>query len=413
MLFFRTNRKVAIRRRGLEQILAPATGGDAGYATSMYDYYEIRAAAAKSAAGDALETISEEDWLRRHDAPTELGIRNRGEVERKKKRGDGPPMPMPFRALDNQLKPFGGRTSLKLSIVNGFGTSIGDYLVGMTAWREVLGRLGRFGIREVDVEMWVRPHGYRNALDVCMADSSLDRVEILPMPVRRFEDRDAFWDLSGLSDRPTAGTKPAVDFFLELMGVDPAGVPARDKRNRISLPLPVVKEVGEAIQDVTGRYVVLHPMSGDLLRNMPVEVFRRLCRLVVEKLDCDVATLVPLPEMHERHLDLSATSSQGYLHYCGLVQRSAGIISVDTSIYHIADAFDVPAVVVFSTYSPRLRVAYYPRVDGLLLPGMEPESLRRREEAGQSTTPKDVMQFWMDVDLHDLVRRLADMMQPA
>lgn len=413
MLFFKTSEKIAFQRHGLDQRLNPVEGDDAGYATSMYDFFEIRSAVGKPVARRALKVVTEDGWLKRHDAPVELGIRNRGEFERRKKRGDAPPGPMPFRALDNQLKTFHGRTSLKLAIINGFGTGISDYVVGMTAWREVLSRLARSGIREVDVEMWVRPRGYKNARDVCMADGSIDRVEMLPMPIQRFEDRDAFWDLSGLSDRPTAGTKPTIDFFLELMGVDPAGVPASDKRNRIGLPLPVVKEVGDALQGLTGRYVVLHPMSSDMLRNMPVDVFRRLCRLVVEKMDCDVATLVPLPEMHERHVDLSAASSRSYLHYCGLVQRSAGIISVDTSIYHIADAFDVPAVVIFSTFPPQIRAAYYPRTDGLVLPGMDPESLRKRAESGSPVTPRDVMQFWMDVDLHDLVRRLADLTRSA
>jgi ADP-heptose:LPS heptosyltransferase len=197
------------------------------------------------------------------------------------------------------------------------------------------------------------------------------------------------------------------------MGVDPAGVPAREKRNRINLPLPIVKEVGDALQDLTNRYVILHPMSGDLLRNMPVDVFRRLCRMGGERLDCDVATLVPLPEMHDRHLDLSAISSRGYLQYCGLVQRSVGLISVDTSIYHIADAFDVPAVVVFSTFQPKLRAAYYPRTDGLILPGMDPHAMARREASGDKVTARDVMQFWLDVDLDELVRRLADLMQAA
>jgi hypothetical protein len=413
MLFFRTKEKIALGRHGIEQTLSPAGSHDAGYVTSMYDFFEIRSAVEKSVARRALRVVDEEDWLRRHQAPIELGIRNRGEFARRKARGDGPPGAMPFRALDNQLSAFRGRSSLRVCIINGFGTGISDYVVGMTAWREVLRRLGRSGVREVDVEMWVRPAGYKSARGVCLANGSIDRVETLPMPIQRFEDRDAFWDLSGLSDRPTAGRKPTIDFFLELMGVDPAGVPAREKRNRINLPLPIVKEVGDALQDLTNRYVILHPMSGDLLRNMPVDVFRRLCRMVVERLDCDVATLVPLPEMHDRHLDLSAISSRGYLQYCGLVQRSVGLISVDTSMYHIADAFDVPAVVVFSTFQPKLRAAYYPRTDGLILPGMDPHAMARREASGDKVTARDVMQFWLDVDLDELVRRLADLMQAA
>jgi hypothetical protein len=411
MLFFRTKEKVALTRHGIEQRLKPVRRDDAGYATSMYDFFEIRSAVEKSVATRALQIVDEEDWLRRHEAPVELGIRNRGEYGRKKARGDGPPGAMPFRALDNQLNAFRGKSPLRLSIINGFGTGMSDYIIGMTAWREVLRRLGRFGFREIDVEMWVRPSGYKSAREVCVADRSMDRVEVLPMPIRRFEDRDAFWDLSGLLDRPTAGKKPTIDFFLELLGVDPAGVPARDKRNRISLPLPIVKEVGDALQNLTSRYLILHPMSGDLLRNMPVDVFRRLCRMVVERLDCDVATLVPLPRMHERHLDLSAISSRGYLQYCGLVQRSVGLISVDTSVYHIADAFNVPAVVVFSTFHPKLRSAYYPRVEGLILPGMDPHRLAAREAAGNKVTAREVMQFWLDIDLDDLVRRLTDLMQ--
>ena len=158
-----------------------------------------------------------------------------------------------------------------------------------------------------------------------------EAVRLLPMPVDQFEQRDAFFDLSGLADRPGIDAQPMIDFFLDQMGVESAAVPAADKRNSIRLPGGVLDEVRKTTRALGSRYVVLHPLSSNFIRNMPADVFRALAARLVEATGCDVATLIPTPRVHPRMVDLSAVSRRGYPFFCALIAEAAGLVSVDTS----------------------------------------------------------------------------------
>ncbi len=394
MFFFRSKGRIMVERHGKQQELVPARGDDANYVTSMYDFIELRSSLASKEARRALSRVSEEAWLVGHEAPTELGMSNRGEFARKKAADEGQPRaPMHFRALDNQTKQFRGKGSVKLAIINGFGVGVGDNLIGMTAFRDVRKRLAAAGISDATVEMWVRPGAYDNAVAVSNMHGGIDSVEMLPMPIERFKMLDGYWDLGGLVDRPTVNSRCTVDFFLELMGIDPSGVTRDEKRNRLSLSIPVVKEVGDATRELTSRYLILHPLSRSVRRNMPAEIFRELCARLVRATNMDVASVVPVPKMHERHVDLSSISSKSFQHYCTVVKNASGMVSVDTSIYHIGDAFSVPSAVIFSTVMPELRARYYPYVEGIPLPGLGKEN---------------PLALWPRLDLDYVVQTLAE-----
>jgi hypothetical protein len=53
---------------------------------------------------------------------------------------------------------------------------------------------------------------------------------------------------------------------------------------------------------------------------------------------------------------------------CGLVANAACVISTDTAMVHLADAFDVPCLAVFTTHRPEWRVRDYPGCTALHLP---------------------------------------------
>jgi hypothetical protein len=384
--------------------LSRTRGNDANYVTSLYDFIELRSSLPTKEARRAVSRVEEDAWLATHQAPVELGISNRNEFSRKKAAQIGQTSAMPFRAIDNQVKQLKGNGPIRLAILNGFGTGLSDTLVGLTAFREVRKRLETAGLGQMEVEMWVRPSGYDSAVAVTGMHGGVDRVEMLPMPIDRFLKFDGYWDLGGLVDRPTVNTRCTVDFFLELMGIDPTAVPRSEKRNQLSLSIPVVKEVGDALREVTRRYVILHPLGGNLERNMPAEVFRELCARLVRETDMDVASLVPLPNVHPRHVDLSELSSRGFEQYCALIKNAAGLVTVDTSAYHVADAFSVPTVAIFSTVSPELRARYYPTVECVVLPGTG------SSPSGEPPRAGDLLSAWPRLDLNRVVELLAEQM---
>ncbi len=402
MFLFRSSGRVVTERGGKRQELSPGRGEDANYVTSMYDFIELRSSLPSKEARRSLARVDEDAWLAAHEGPVELGVSNRREFERKKAAESGKTTAMSFRALDNQLKSLKGQDSARLAILNGFGTGRSDTLVGLTAFREVRKRLAAGGVNHAEVEMWVRPSGYDNAIAVSQMHGGVDRVEMLPMPIDRFLKYDGYWDLGGLVDRPNVHRRATVDFFLELMGVDPSAVPRSEKRNRLSLSIPVVKEVGDAMRDMTRRYVVLHPLAGNIQRNMPAETFRELCGRLVKATDMDVASLVPVPNVHPRHVDLSSLAGRGFEQYCALIKNASGVVTVDCSAYHVADAFSVPTVAIFATADPELRTRYYPSVEAVTLPGMDIQAL------AHGRPPADPIQLWPRLDLDRVVELLTD-----
>lgn len=65
-------------------------------------------------------------------------------------------------------------------------------------------------------------------------------------------------------------------------------------------------------------------------------------------------------------LDISRYS-QSFDHFASIISRVDGIVTVDTVTYHLADAFDIPTVALFTTIDPNLRVRYYPCVVPIML----------------------------------------------
>ena len=53
---------------------------------------------------------------------------------------------------------------------------------------------------------------------------------------------------------------------------------------------------------------------------------------------------------------------------CGLVAGACSIVSTDTAMVHLADAFDVPCLAVFTTHRPEWRVRDYPSCLSVHLP---------------------------------------------
>ena len=57
---------------------------------------------------------------------------------------------------------------------------------------------------------------------------------------------------------------------------------------------------------------------------------------------------------------------------CGQVAGAALVVSTDTALVHLADAFDVPTLAFFPTHDPRVRVRDYPLCHAIRLhaPGL-------------------------------------------
>ena len=248
-----------------------------------------------------------------------------------------------------------------MAILNGFGRSLGDGIIGLQA-------------------LWI-------ALDMgCVSpDPVLFRLTGLPPTLVELyaaapfcECRDLGWheaaphrEVAGASefarvlDLRDFALDPAfrgiamIDFFLGRLGAEPARVPAIRRRNTW-----LADHVAPRPPPAAPGYVLVCPKASMTLRDMPDPVHANV-------LDClreaghPIVTQGPAPPgSGARHLPhMSALAD-----LCGWVAAAALVVATDTAMVHLADAFGVPCVAVFTTHRPEWRVRDYPLCRALYRP---------------------------------------------
>lgn len=246
--------------------------------------------------------------------------------------------------------------SESLAILNGFGRSLGDSLIGLQALRiaQTMGAM--------PVPLLVRRHYGRALVDQLYAHAA-DFTQVLirtdleaddaPAGFRRVIDMRDF-----VFDSEFRGAS-MIDFFLVRLGLDPRAVPARNKRNSWLMPrIRLRRPAG-----LPASYMLVCPGSSMPLRDMPSAVhaavlqrLRALGTSVVTQGTSSLEGVTALPSFTQLE-DL-----------CGLVAGASAIVSTDTAMVHLADAFDVPCLAVFTTHRPHWRVRDYPLCTPVHLP---------------------------------------------
>ncbi len=360
-----------------------------------------------------LTTIIPEDYIRRSAGfPLELGVSNHGELERERAlaspagRGNNARVPSRTADLKKQILNL-PKKEVSVAVLSGAGTGIGDTLVGLTALAIARKHLERTFPR-VNMDALVGLHCFESVLPVYSQSPTINTVYPLPVTLADFRRYDAFFDTGGLMHREDADRLPYVDFFLKLFGIDYWKINPAQKRNSICLQQEVVDELAgeiDLLKNDGGRLLLFHPTASGQLRSIPEEKIAATMEGILANSDYRIITVVPVPFRHERVIDLME-KSKSFQHLCYIVSRMDAIITVDTSIYHIADAFSVPTVALFTSIDPNLRVKYYPFVKGILLEGARETGHFGRHYAMPEIPLEPVLRLWDNIDIGKILSEL-------
>jgi hypothetical protein len=261
------------------------------------------------------------------------------------------------------------RQHFRLLINNGFGSNLGDTLVGLTAFRSVWPLLkAHFPAVSVDVLLgWWPRDAVARLLQQC---EGIEEVLHQGPSLQGLARYQGMFDTSGLITLPRYGTMPPVDWYLWWMGLNPAEVDDAEKRNRIALDPVAMAVVAERLDAASGPRILLNPMASEPLRRMPLAAVQSLAQAV---LDADPTAQVvfdqPVAFAHPRVLALAdLIDSPDRL--AALVAQVDGVITPDTFLQHVADATATPTCTLSATM-PAAFFRYYPLGPTLLLPGAE------------------------------------------
>ncbi|MEK6558216.1 MAG: hypothetical protein AABZ14_07960, partial [Candidatus Margulisiibacteriota bacterium] len=146
-----------------------------------------------------------------------------------------------FIPLEEKIKPLLGADTIRIAIVNGMSTSLGDSVVGLRAlsnFHEIFSQ----NFEEIIIDVFqFEPVTTIKLYD---KDPIIRKVFQLPLPVDRFFGYNAYIDFSGFIVREEFNNQPMIDFYLEALSIPRNSIPPEGKRNHIYLN-PIVAKMLE------------------------------------------------------------------------------------------------------------------------------------------------------------------------
>ncbi len=197
-------------------------------------------------------------------------------------------------------------------------------------------------------------------------------------PRTRFPDAERFAaaiDIRDFAFDPNFRAVAMIDFFLAALGLDPAAVPPALRRNTWLAP-----RVEPVPPNIAPGYALVAPKSSMRMRDMPDAVHAHLLARCLDL--APVATQGSVPPRLARRGAVELEPVESLEALCGLVAHARLVVSTDTAVVHLADAFDVPCLAFFPTHDPAWRVRDYPRCRAVALKAALPPALEfARDEA--------------------------------
>lgn len=245
-------------------------------------------------------------------------------------------------------------TDKAVAILNGFGRTLGDGVIGLQALHAAM-QIGAIPARPVLYRLPNLP----SMVQQLYAAAEFAETRILPWhhatPETTFEPENQFDSVIDIRDfafDPDFLRHSMIDFFLSRLSVEPASLPPASRRNAW-LASRVKTERG----NLPHGYILVCPRAATPLRDMPETVHARILQRALAI--GPVVTQGPVPNALRDHV-LHAPPCATLVELCSLIRNARAMISTDTAMVHLADAFDVPCLAFFPTHLPTWRVRDYP-----------------------------------------------------
>ena len=270
--------------------------------------------------------------------------------------------------LEYQLEPLVHKEEVRIAIINGMPNAIGDHIVGMKAYEIWYKHISKILQGKINIDLLQATNILTEPI-TSQWKQYYQQTIILPINLKQLLEYDAIVDLGAFLEHPLFNKLPMIDFFMKALSLDYTQIPAEEKRNK----LKTKKEADQYVEEILANVkffkkpiLLFHHASSSPIRSIPDHVSRELVKHIIDNTNYFVISLSNLEFEYSHYINLSPYCIN-VDHLMSFVKNVDSIVTVDTCIYHIADAFDKPSVVIFTGIEPELRIKYYPYTTAITL----------------------------------------------
>jgi hypothetical protein len=248
------------------------------------------------------------------------------------------------------------KKDISIMILGNVGLSMSEMICGCTSLRIFYEKL-RKKFRSIKLDIYLNASEnkfYSRDKMIFSNQNFINSVNPLSIDVKSFCAYDFFVDFSSVTNRSYFKHLSKIDAFLYKLGIDYRKIDENEKFNTINIssykPKNGLKEKIDRLK-LKGETLLFHPYSANLNKSIPKEIASRILRELIEKLpEYTIVSTIKIDSKtdDDRYVDLSS-NSQNFLDFSYIVANMSKVVTVDTATYHIAEAFFIPTVVIFTT----------------------------------------------------------------
>jgi hypothetical protein len=304
---------------------------------------------------------------------------------------------------------------IRIALVNGFGTMLGDNLVGVSALEQAV-QVYKENISEaLEIHAFLAWNAIPGTEKVLSISPAITSVQAYSATLEQLRTFDAYWDFSALLSMSGYDSTNFYDFYLDHLGVDPNEVDQNKKVPSVQVTQGSLDEVLSEFhrRSINGPVIFLQCKASTDVRSMPQRISEKIFKVILEKTNATIvlAQIEPCvlnPRYHTRVHNFGDWTAGNLERYQSLIAASDVVVSVDTLALHIASALKKPAIGFFTVLEPSLRVKYAASTTSFLIPGAESLPYWGKHKSDSNWAPAEPLYeaAWGQMDLDQVVSQI-------
>lgn len=315
--------------------------------------------------------------------------------------------------LDMAIAKFTEEGFLRIAIINAMSSALGDHMVGMVALNIFYEELCKYIPPEkIIIDLLQGNPLYTTPITIGWLEC-YDNIIELPVTLQFFMNYNAYIDFGALVLHPNFNTQPLIDFFLMGLSINPNHIENDRKIPFYEIPtsqewLPniLMQRIKEKAKNIGRNKILLfHYSASTPIRSMQREEAIKVIEEITQHTNYFVISALDLDFKHPYFLNIHQYSKT-IDDFASIIASVDYVITVDTFTYHLAAAFNVSSLVLFTTIPPINRIAYYPNVKGMFLENENGEIFGQHMGHSESQI-KYVRSLWQNLNMKEVVKKIT------